>query len=291
MHRRDARVALLIGLLPWLLVTWPARAQESTPVATEVEVDTVLAAIYDRAPAAPAFVGLARFTLPPGVAVGGGSIDGPRVYLVEAGAIAVSPAEPATVRRGVEPATPTTEPVAAGKEVVLRAGDALIAPRVPPFAVRNAGDGPAIFLDLAIWPGAGGPIRPFTSDAGVIFEPLTIGVAAVMPPAPIRVALTAMTIPPNQVVALAPELGPRLIYVESGRLGLGVEQGTVSYMPAAFSSPGAVPGAARELPPGRRALLTAGGSVVLQADSASHVENLGRTKVILLTLTVLPAQT
>ncbi|MGH2557880.1 MAG: hypothetical protein ACRDJH_02360 [Thermomicrobiales bacterium] len=290
LDRRNTRFALLIGLLVWLLPMWSVRAQEATPVPAGVTVETVLSADYAAVPAAPAFVGLARFTLPPRVAVGGGSIDGPRMYLVEIGTIAVAVREPVTVLRGGRVSTPVPEPVTTARDVVLHPGDALIAQRVPPLEIRNSGEGVAIFLDLAIWPGEGGPIKPFTSEEGVIFEPLTIGVAAAMPAAPIAVALERTIIPPAAVVPLPAELGPRLIYVESGRLGLGVDHGTVAYQPAAFSSPGAVAGTTRELSPGRRALLTAGGSVILQTGAATRLENLGRTKVVLLNLVVRPAE-
>ncbi|MGH2532612.1 MAG: hypothetical protein ACRDJW_09925 [Thermomicrobiales bacterium] len=290
MHRRNTLSALLIGLLLGLIPPWFAGAQEATPVPGQITVETVLAADYEAAPVAPAFVGLARFTLPPRAALGGGSIDGPRLYLVETGAVAFAVIEAATVLRRNAAGTPAPEPVAAERDVVLHPGDALIAQRVPPLEIRNSGEGVAIFLDLAIWPGEGGPIKPFTSEDGVIFEPLTIGIAARMPAAPIAVALERTTIPPEAVVPLPAALGPRLIYVESGRLGLGVDQGTVAYQPAAFSSPGSVAGTTRELLPGRRALLTAGGSVILQTGSATQLENLGRTKVVLLNLVVRPAQ-
>jgi hypothetical protein len=250
-------------------------------------VETIVAARIEVPLGSPALMGLARFTFPPGTSTAGGSFAGPRLILVETGVLMVVLTDPATIIRNRQAVSPVAEP--ARGTIIMRPGDRLITLETPPVELRNDGAGPAIFVDAAVWPGAPSDIAPFTNEDGIVFEPLAIGTVDTLPPAPVEMRLSWVRVPSRGMVPLEALAGPRLVYVDSGTLVLGAMSGQVTYSPAAVNSPGSVPGRARRVFPGDRALLTAGGTALIDVGAAGTAENLGRREMRLLFFSLMPA--
>lgn len=244
---------------------------------------TILDVTFVTAPAAPAFIGIARLLFPPGGVMLGGQIVGPRMLLIESGSIVVALAENAEIRH----ANGDQETATAAAEIHLVAGDQVILPGLPPKYLGATADNPSTLLDLVIWPRVTEPVRTLTTESGVIFRPLVIGEASVMPEGPIRTLLTSIPMPRQEQQKLVATGGPRLLVVESGKVGLSSALSEVSYAPSAGNNPGSVAGQPRLLDVGKEALLTAGGNAFLQSGATVTVRNLGRTTVELLSFEVL----
>ena len=109
-------LALVLGLA---IASAGAAAQvgpgDGAPVEPEPgwSEDPLVLARFDGLPPAPAFVGIARLTFPPGASATGGGLAGPRLILVESGAVVVEVEEPATVVRPQQSVPPIVETVAA----------------------------------------------------------------------------------------------------------------------------------------------------------------------------------
>lgn len=276
-------IAILILCCPGLSSAAAAGqiAPESAPP-RPTEPVVILDITFDELPQTPAFVGVARLKFPVGAGIVGGSIAGPRLFLIESGEFSVLVDDPAIIWRASDPLL--AEDLGAGSEAVLTATDLLIVQRNPPFTVVNSGDKPGALLDIVIWPPIGERVRPFITEAGVIFEPLVIGDALQLPENPARVVLQRFSLPRSAMASFELDLGPRLLYVESGVLGVAASSGTVHYSSAASNTSGSVSGRVKTLPTGDEALLTAGGAALIQAGTTGTIRNLGRTELDLLEL-------
>jgi hypothetical protein len=209
------------------------------------------------------------------------------MFLVESGRFAVLADDPAVIWRETD--VSKAEDVPAGAEVTLEAGDLLIVQRNPPFTVVNIDEKPAMLLDIVIWPPISERIRPFVTEAGVIFEPLVIGDVHQLPNNPARMVLQRFSLARSVTTPFELDLGPRLLYVESGVMGIAAWTGIVHYSSAASNAPGSVSGRLRDLDPGDETLLTAGGGATFQAGATGLIQNLGRTRLDLLELRFEPA--
>jgi hypothetical protein len=259
----------------------------ATPAAESPEPEVILDISFAELPPAPVFIGVARLKFPSTAGIVGGSIAGPRMFLIETGRFAVLADDPAVIWRETD--VSKAEDVPAGAEVTLEAGDLLIVQRNPPYTVVNIDEKPATLLDIVIWPPISERIRPFVTEAGVIFEPLVIGDVHQLPDNPARMVLQRFSLPRSAVTPFELDLGPRLLYVESGVLGIAAWTGIVHYSSSASNAPGSVSGRLRDLDPGDETLLTAGGGATFQAGATGLIQNLGRTRLDLLELRFEPA--
>jgi hypothetical protein len=285
----------LIGLivLIGLVAAPPALAHDSAaPTESGVATQPILAVSFADAPVAPAFVAVTRYTLPPGTAIDAGPTDGPRLFLVESGEITVRSAVPddSGFRRAAD-APPRAAPGGGGNDVLLRAGDHHLPADPAPVELQNDGARAAALLDAIVFPSTPMGLVPYTTMDGVVVDPLVGGVADVLPAAPVEVRIERLDVATGEQVPLAAAPGPRLFVVESGTLGLSAGGGIITYSSAAGNNPGAVAGRVRTVAVGSEALLTARGSVVVQADAVGVARNLGRTRLTLLSLAVLPSGT
>jgi len=289
--RRTALSLLLLSLaLPLAAFASVAAAQESRPI-TEADVASrqILSVEFAIAPPAPAFIALVRFTLPPGAAVDSGPIAGPRLFLVESGEVAVGAVDPPDLGFLRAADAPPGAVAGFGPAVILRPGDHFVATGPEPVELRNDGAQAAVFLDTVIVSGSSSAVSPHTSANGVVVDPLVAGVANALPAAPIELRFERLGIATGSEIALPAASGPRLFVVESGTLGLAAVSGEITYSSAAGNNPGSVAGRARTLSPGKETLLTARGSVFAQPDAVGIARNIGRTHLVLLAITILPA--
>jgi hypothetical protein len=282
----------LIALFAFIgMVAAPsARAQDANaPAETGVAAQPILAVSFADAPVAPAFLAVTRYTLPPGTAIDAGPTEGPRFFLVESGEITVRSAVPddSGFRRAAD-APPRAAPGGGGNDVLMRAGDHHLPADPAPVELRNNGARAAALLDAILFPSTPMGLVPYTTMDGVVVDPLVGGVADALPAAPVEVRIERIDVATGEQVALAAAPGPRLFVVESGTLGLSASGGVITYSSAAGNNPGAVAGRVRTVAVGSEALLTARGSVVVQADAVGVARNLGRTRLTLLSLSVLP---
>jgi hypothetical protein len=262
----------------------------AVPAAADVTTEPILAVRFADAPPAPAYIAVTRFTLPPGTAVDSGPTTGPRLFLVESGNLTVRSAASAdTGFRRAADAPAAALPPGASPDVLLHAGEYHLPADPASRELRNDGTHAAAFLDAVVFSSA--PVRtaPFTTAAGVIVDPLVAGIADALPATPIELRIERLDVATGEQVALAAAPGPRLLVVESGTLGLAATAGVITYSSAAGNNPGAVAGRVRTVAPGSEALLTARGSVFVQAGAVGTAGNLGRTRLVLLSLTLLPA--
>jgi hypothetical protein len=254
---------------------------------TGVTVQSILSVVFPAGPHAPAFIALTRYTLPPGTGTTSGATTGPRLIWVEAGEVTIRSADADTGFRRAADAPAMTG--GGGPDVVLGPGANYLPPDPAPFELRNDGARGAVFLDALVFPRAPFGLVAHTTMDAVVVDPLVDGVADAMPGAPVEVRLDRFDIAAGQRFDLIAAPGPRLFVVESGTLGLAAGMGGITYSAAAGNNPGSTAGRSRSVAPGGEALLTARGSVVVQAGASGSVSNLGRTRLVLLMLSVLPA--
>ncbi len=284
------RPSVALPLLLLLLVVIgspPALAQEATPTALEeLPTTTLLDVPLESLPEPPALVGLARLVFPSGTTLLGGPINGPRLFFVETGSFAIRLDSKGTLWRNNDEST--AMPVEEGASITLADNDLLIVLDSPPFEITNIETSPSVMLDIVIWPAIEQTIRPFITEAGVIFEPLLVASISELPEAPARLLLQETSLPRDGAMAVAPESGPVMFYVDTGILGAKLESGTLVYASAASNNPGSMGGRLKTLAPGSEALLTAGGTAIFQGSSDGVGRNLGRTPLELLLLQIVP---
>ncbi len=246
---------------------------------------------FAEAPTAPAHIAIVRFILPPGSGIESVPVTGPRLFLVESGEVTLSsgdPTNPGFFRAADAPAS-ILGPSATYSDAVLRPGMYFAVTQPIPVEVRNEATQAAVILHSLI---SGTPptfARPATSANGAITDPLVSGVASALPPAPVELQFDRVGIDTGKSAALPSGPGPRLLVVESGTLGLAAITGEISYSSAASNNPGSVAGRVRTVVPGTEVLLTARGSAFLQPDAAGTARNLGRNRLTLLMLSIVPA--
>jgi hypothetical protein len=232
----------------------------------------------------PAVTGmaLARLTFSPGAGVAGLLSAGPTLVVVESGALAVQIASGGRVLRGGADGGEAT-PVAndAGLTAVLRPGDAAIVPSGVRHALAQQGTEPAVavgatlvFVEAYRDSRPRQELKPFFPPEGAVREspqqnlpevrPLAGGAVAAWPTGPVRVALGRVVLGP----------GGRVVPAAGESLLLAVEAGSL----------GVVGGGGEE----RR--VAAGGGVVQPAESVREFRNAGGGLLVLLVLTVAPAE-
>jgi hypothetical protein len=282
-----------LALVPPLVLFAPgAIAQDaSAPAVGGVTTQPILAVEFPDSPPAPAYVAVVRYTLPPGTSVPSGETTGPRLFIAESGEITVASTESDAGFRRAADAPPSQSAQASVTDAVLLPGDHFLPTDPAPINLRNDGSRAAVFLDAFVFPTAPLGVVPHTTMDGVVVDPLVIGVADAVPVAPVELRIERLDVDNGAQVSLAASPGPRLFVVESGTLGLYAETGVITYSGAAGNNPGSTAGRVRAVAPGSESLLTARGSVVVQAGASGAARNLGRTRLVLLSVTLLPATT
>jgi hypothetical protein len=281
-------------VVPFLVLTFVMAAptalakDTSTPVDGGVATQPILAVQFPDTPPAPAFVAVIRYTLPPGTSVPSGETTGPRLFIAESGEITVASIESDSGFRRAADAPPSQSSQTSVTDAVLRPGDHFLPTDPAPLDLRNDGSRAAVFLDAFVFPAAPLGVVPHTTMDGVVVDPLVVGIADAVPTAPVEFRLERLDIDNGAQIALIASLGPRLFVVESGTLGLFAETGVITYSGAAGNNPGSTAGRVRTVAPGSESLLTARGSVVVQAGASGAARNLGRTRLVLLSVTLLP---
>jgi hypothetical protein len=282
------RSTVVVVLLSLVTIGPVAHAKDTAqPDETGVRVQQILSVGFPDVPVAPAFIAITRYTLPPGTGLASGATTGPRLFLVETGEITIRSAGSDSGFRRAADAPAMSGP--GGPDVILRPGDHYFPTNPNSFELRNDGARAAAFLDAIVFPKAPLGIVPYTTMDGVVVDPLVAGVADAVPSAPVELRIERLDVATGQQVALTAAPGPRLFVVESGTLGLAADAGVMTYSGAAGNNPGSTAGRVRTVAPGSESLLTARGSVFVQAGASGAASNLGRTRLVLLSLSLLPA--
>ncbi len=291
--RHIARRVIALCLILASVINAPtALAKDtSTPVDGGVATQPILAVQFPDTPPAPAFVAVVRYTLPPGTSVPSGETTGPRLFIAESGEITVASIESDAGFRRAADAPPSQSSQTSVTDAILRPGDHFLLTDPAPIDLRNDGSRAAVVLDAFVFPAAPLGVVPHTTMDGVVVDPLVFGVADAMPAAPVELRIERLDIDNGSQISLTASSGPRLFVVESGTLGLFAETGVITYSGAAGNNPGSTAGRVRTVSPGSESLLTARGSVVVQAGASGAARNLGRTRLVLLSVTLLPAIT
>jgi hypothetical protein len=281
------RLLVLIDLVTGAPIASVARAHNSSVAGeSNVAVQEIVAVSFDKAPSAPAFIAITRYTLPPGTSIASGETTGPRLFIVETGEVTIRSASFDTGFRRAADAPAMSG--AGGPDVTLVPGDHYLPVDPTSFELRNDGARAGVFLDAIVFPKAPLGIVPYTTMDGVVVDPLVAGVADAMPGTPVELRIERLDVATGQQFVLNAAPGPRLFVVESGTLGLAAEAGVITYSGAAGNNPGSTAGRVRTVAPGSESLLTARGSVVVQAGANGAASNLGRTRLVLLSLSLLP---
>ena len=174
----------------------------------------LLQGTFDTLPDRAAWVGTERTTLQPGATwdlnVTGSASKGPRLFLVEAGALEVTADGPLQVTRAG-----STTPVAAspGVEITLHEGDRGVAPSGTIVQWRNTGDAPTTVLDAWIDTLGIPTLPPGVSQVGLVSRWPIESLAA-----PVLLTVQQLTIGPGTHLAPATIPGLQGLYVESGTL-------------------------------------------------------------------------
>jgi hypothetical protein len=289
--RLIARRFVAVSIVLMLISFAPTVLAEDTaaPAGGEVTTQPILAVQFPDTVSAPAHIALVRYTLPPGTSVPSGESTGPRLFIAESGEITVASTESDADFRRAADAPPSQSSQTSVTDAVLRPGDHYLPKDTTPLSLRNDGSRAAVFLDALVFPTAPLGVVPHTTMDGVVVDPLVVGIADTVPSAPVELRIERLDIDNGAQIPLVASPGPRLFVVESGTLGLYVETGVITYSGAAGNNPGSTAGRVRTVAPGSESLLTARGSVVVQAGASGAARNLGRTRLVLLSVTLLPA--
>jgi hypothetical protein len=281
-----------LAVLAFVVTVSPAASARDTaaPATGGISTQEILAVRFADTPPAPAFVAVVRYTLPPGTSVPSGTTTGPRLVLAESGEITLTSTESnAGFLRAADAAPGQASADTSVTDAVLRPGDHFLLADPAEIELRNDGARAAVFLDAFVFPSAPLGLVPHTTMDGVVVDPLVGGVADALPAAPVEFRIERLDLATGEQLPLAGAPGPRLFVVESGTLGLFAATGVITYSGAAGNNPGSTAGRVRTVAPGTESLLTARGSVVVQAGASGEARNLGRTRLVLLSVTLLPA--
>jgi hypothetical protein len=218
-----------------------------TPVAgVETEILFAVTLPAEAVPSDPAGAVLVRFTLAPG-----GAFDfSPSCYVapaviaayVETGDFAIRPGSQARIARGGAASDGVWEPVAAGTEVVIGPGDAVVQTDLPavPGEFGNAGDEALSILEFAIW----GERVTDCPPAGVV-EPWFAyldGRDWNLPTGPVAVELRRVTLAPGADLPPYETAWSELIHVDAGRLEWTTQPSEAAPgQPLSFRAPSSVP--------------------------------------------------
>ena len=199
-------------------------------------------------PEAPAWVGLARFTFAVGAQGSADVAPGPTLFIVETGSI--------TFELGDGRATVGATP--AGGNSAFGPGERFFVAANGSYTVRNGGDTEATALRVVIYPAA--PlIQPV---AGISYQLLTGGIVGALPSEPavatvVRVSLAAGA---DVSTRAGGADGPILVFVESGLVSLEF--------------------------PGAQAVLSPGGTALIQSNNESNAHNAGGRPAVILVLAI-----
>ena len=199
-------------------------------------------------PEAPAWVGLARFTFAAGAQGLAEVAPGPTLFIIETGSI--------TIELGDGQATGGATP--AGGNSVLGPGEQFFVAANGSYTAHNGGGSEATALRVVIYPAA--PlIQPV---AGISYQLLTGGIVEALPSEPavatvVRVSLAAGADVSTRAGGAA---GPILVFVESGLVSLEF--------------------------PGAQAVLSPGGTALIQSNNESNAHNAGARPALVLVLAI-----
>ena len=189
-------------------------------------------------PPAAAFVRLGRLAFAPGASQPRTALLGQLLVAVERGALTVRVEGEATVGRAASAsasASPAAGTPPAG-DILVGPGDTLMLSSGARYAIRNAGQTPAVALTLALFPwsaGASGEGRFLWPTAGlpdVTTQLLVEGVATDLPEGPVTIALGRVVLAPDAELAARGPRASRLVVVDAGILHLATGGGAVSVL-------------------------------------------------------------
>lgn len=287
MGRRAAAASLLSwSLVAALLVLGgpaSAFAQGATPGAAGTEIETLFETSLDPFPDAPVPAALARITFDPGAGLSMTANPGPALHYVEEGGFSVLAAAPMTLVRAATMGTPAPPaPLATGTEFTISPGDLLVIPANAPFEVFNTGAEPAVALIIEFF----GRDPDAALPPGIALVPLVVGEATALPPGPIAVALTRLTVESGARTPVSSEAAT-FAYVETGTAGYTVDEGAAQVL--AEATPGAGAADLVAATPGAEAVVQAEGAFVVQVGTVSEVVNTDDDPLAFLALVVSPA--
>lgn len=189
-----------------------------------VSLHTLIEARVDHVPAAPAFVGLGRFTMRPGGNIPVTRVPALQVLRLTSGSLTILPEGKVVVTRGgIGPGVPAPT----FRPSNLHAGDQMVIPEGTALGVRNQGVHPAVFLCVSIFVirSSSGTQTSWTvgkpsSDSfdGLPRQVLSGGVILALPSGAADIQVDRSVIEPRATIPRHTHPGPELVAVESGAL-------------------------------------------------------------------------
>jgi len=222
-----------------------------TPTPGELPPGVAVSILAERAfgplPQAPAWVGLARFTFQAGAQFSDVA-PGPTLFIMDTGSIAFELGD----GQAADSATP------AGERPALGPGEQFYVPTNSSYSTSNATGSSATALRVVTYPSA--PMVP--PSVGVSYQILTGGVVESLPtgPAIATVARVSLATGADVSTSTEGEDGPILLYIESGLVNLEV--------------------------PGAQAVLSPGGTALIQSGNETATHNAGGRPVLFLALAI-----
>ncbi len=301
----------------------PISAQEATtgPSVTPgalpegITSEPLLRATLASLPPSPAIIAMARFTYDPGASFSNVTIPGPGLMTLESGTLSVQiygeaeeeskeelaeeAEELAELLTPATPGTPKVEVLGPGIfAFTLHTGDQLVIPPDTRHEVRNEAGFAASLLAVAITPPApegGGPpwppagVAPQELPPGVTMQLLDVGYGAdtAVPSGQAQITLTRLTLAPGAGLPAHEAIGPELLAIEAGTLGLtsGREEQRVVRGGLAEELPGTAQ-AGGTATPATESTLTAGGATLVQPGATGAIQNIGHDPLVVLLLTL-----
>jgi len=257
----------------------------TTPLAEPIR-ESILSAIVEDEPIAPAFLALARFSYEAGAFFPTAQGAGPVVIHVEAGSLTFHVEKPVyLVRAGTGGSGKPPARIPPGTEFTIGVGDQLHVPGDTPHSAKSNGPETAVTMGLAAFRTA----PQLTFPPGIQFHPLVLGPVQSLPSSPALHTIDRTTLPPGAGEATRVADGPSLRSVESGSLTLTVTSGDVSVIHGPGSAAGPPP--LEPVTAGSQARLAAGDGAIVQAGAAVSVRNDGSEPVTFLEARAAPAPT
>ena len=263
-------------------------ATDAVPLA--MDTNTLVVSSGATLPPPPVVVDLARLTYAPGSGGSSRALPGQLLLAVESGTLTVHLDGAGQLLQQDQPA------VRAQGRLTLDAGDGLVLPAATAAAFRNEESVPVVALGVGLFPAAvargpasvglpqghTAPAR-WADDAspGASAQPLAGGWLVDSAGGPVAVELRRMSLPPQGKAAWSGD-GAAVLAVETGALTLTVGQGLAWQQPPDGPDAWIAPASAATLLPGDGALLQDRPRITLRND--------GSGPLLLLMLTVTPAE-
>lgn len=262
--------------------------QPATPdvAAAGVSAETLVDANLAESIPDPAFLGLIRLVVPPGVDVPGGRVSGYRIVVVERGELTVQLAANPAAGDGIASAGDADF----GDKQRLGAGDALVVLPDVEHRIRNASSEAVTSLDIVVLRAPPPAITPATTETGIVFQPLLVGDFQSMPVSPARITLERTTLPEAVERFAQPAPGPVLAYVESGELTVTATHGRVEFRRSAAPIPGSVSGPLETAAPGATFAVSAGAMLQLHSAASADIRSVDDRSSRLLVLAISPSK-